>query len=123
MTNWDFYKDSYQLAAKAYEVYCDGNMRRRAVLCDDSTMCEICHARWYTLEWRPEEYMEVMAKVADDWCVKDWTEIKFEPNAVSEKRLEYLRGEAVKKRVELANSYGFDTYEANMAAVQAKKTE
>lgn len=121
MTNWDRYGCSYQLASYAFEKWCERNMADRNVMCDDSTMCEICQARWYSLEWDKAEHERLVGIAIKDFCVRHWDEINWETNAESEKRLIGLREQGYARRLKLANSYGYSTYEDYMAACAAGK--
>ena len=109
MTNWDFYGWSYQLAQYAFDCWCGVRMSSNAPWCVDSTACEICRSRWYTLPFRPHEYAEVRKKAELDWGT-DFSEIHWETNAESEARISKIDRDAKAKRAEVARENGWDSF-------------
>ena len=120
MTNWDFYGWSYQLAAYAFECWCNLCMSSHAVQCDDSTACEICRARWYALPFKTCDYAEVRKKAEQDYGIP-FAEIRWETNAESEARIGKIHRAAKAKRSEIAKENGWDSYRGYWLSGYKKK--
>ena len=109
MTNWDFYGWSYQLAQYAFDCWCHICQTSHSIHCEDSTACEICQARWYTLPFKTYEYAEVRKKAEQDYGM-DFNKIGWESNSELEDRISKIHLRAKNHRADIAKENGWDSY-------------
>lgn len=109
MTNAEFYKDSHILANWCFNCWCEGMLERDDPWCVDPTSCEICHARWYTLEFDQSAHDEAMRRLKEERGEDGYKRLT-ESNAESEARYRELNAKIEESRKEIAREHGWPTY-------------